>query len=282
MSSIKSSLFLIVVMVAINACKWDKKQVESSPEGVAPINIVMDSIYKSGPEVIANGDTSSSYVLIKYPSTLGIGAADQLIIKTIKDMQIEDFHSVLDPEGNTTKIDNVNDAIDRFIKSSETDAKERDNTFMGYFFESYADTNFVGNEVISMLISNFSFTGGAHPNTYTTFLNFERSSGKLIDMNAIIQDTNAMKVVVKKAFDENEKKEMGADYDEKSYFFDGGFALPQNYSITGKGLLCLYNPYEAAAYARGPISFTIPWKDLHGIITKYVPLDDVKLGDDLQ
>lgn len=282
MSSVKTTLFLMFAMIAFTACKWDKKQVEPAPNNSAPVNIVMDSIYKSGPEVITEGDTASSYVLIKYPTTLGIGAADQIIIKTIKDMQIEDLKSVIDPEGNEPSKVDINNAIDKFIKSSETDAKERENTFMGYFFESYADTNFVGNEVIGMLISSFSFTGGAHPNTYTTFLNFERSNGKLIDVNAIIQDTNAMKVVVKKAFDENEKKEMGADYDATAYFFDGGFTLPQNYAITGKGLLCLYNPYEAAAYARGPISFTIPWRDLHGTITKFVPLDDVKLGDDLQ
>ncbi len=280
MPSIKTILLMSFIAMLGFSCKWDKKTVATNENHTASIAIVMDSIYKSGPDVITNGDTSSSYVLLKFPKSMGLGSVDQLIIKTIKESQFESISGALFLEENDPKPATVLDAIDKFIKSSEVDGN--DNVFMGYFYESIVDTNFVGNDVISIAISDFYFTGGAHPNSFTNYLNFDRATGAKIDINSIIQDTNAMKVVVEKAFYESEKKELGNEYDAKSYFFDDGFSLPQNYAITSKGLQCLYNPYEAAAYARGPILFTIPWKDLNGIIAKYVPLDGIKLGDDLQ
>ncbi len=282
MKPIKLILSLMLLVILSSSCKWDKKNSGTDTPLSAPIAITMDSIYKSGPKVITQNDTSYSYVLLEFPKSLGLGKADDAIIREIKKRQFENFYSFINPEENNPKPLNIDAAIDQFIKSSEVDSKERDGLFFGYYYESFIDTNFLGNEVISLIMGDNFFTGGAHPNSYMTYLNFERNSGTLIEVEKLIQDTTAMKVVVEKSFYESEKKELGQDYDEKNYFFGEKFALPQNYAITKQGLKCLYNPYEAAAYVRGPIVFTIPWKDLNGIITKYVPLDDIKLGDSLQ
>jgi hypothetical protein len=38
--------------------------------------------------------------------------------------------------------------------------------------------------------------------------------------------------------------------------------------FTPEGVHFFYNPYEIAAYARGPIELTIPYEELKGIIRK--------------
>jgi hypothetical protein len=88
--------------------------------------------------------------------------------------------------------------------------------------------------------------------------------------------------VVFNAFEKNEKSIPELSYDQSNYFSGKEFQLPKNYAIKKEGLYCFYNTYEATAYARGPIDFIIPWKDLDKIITTFVPIDDVKLGDDLE
>ncbi len=276
------NISILLFFSIIISCKWDKKFDDSSSPNKNSIVIIQDSISKQGPMFVTDKDTAYSHVLIKFPKSLGLGGADASIINTLKALQFDGFVSELFIEENQPKPTDLSSAIDYFLKTSEPDPKDKDAMFMPYEFQSIIDTSFVGSEVISMVMSQYTFTGGAHPNSYVSYYNFERSTGKIIDVESLIQDTIAMKKVVQAAFEKNEKTVLGEDYDVKNYFFEDGFFLPQNYSITGKGLYCFYNPYEAAAYVRGPIEFTIPWRDLNGIITKFVPLDGVKLGDDLQ
>jgi hypothetical protein len=273
----------ILSAILFFSCKWDKKTdviAEAKSKNLSAL--VLDSISVNGPITIINGDSSSSKVLIQFPKSLGIGGAEQAIIQNIKQRQFESITASLFLEEGMPKPKDLPEAINAFIKSSEVDPSDKQADFIGYAYESLFTEKFIGKEIVCYSLNDYIYTGGAHPTTMMEILNFDKATGQLIDIKKIAEDTVALKTIVQKAFEANEKAELGKDFDLKNYYFEDGFVLPQNFGITNNGLECFYNPYEIAAYARGPISFSIPWKDLQGVITKYVPLDDVKLGDDLQ
>jgi hypothetical protein len=49
---------------------------------------------------------------------------------------------------------------------------------------------------------------------------------------------------------------------EKDHFY-----LPENIGFTEKGIKLLYNQYEVASYADGPIELTLPYKDIRKFLS---------------
>ena len=49
---------------------------------------------------------------------------------------------------------------------------------------------------------------------------------------------------------------------EKNHFY-----LPENIGFTEKGLKLLYNQYEVASFADGPIELTLPYKDIQKFLS---------------
>ena len=54
---------------------------------------------------------------------------------------------------------------------------------------------------------------------------------------------------------------------ENEYFFENSkFYLPQNFYISDKGLVFLYNPYEIKPYVAGTTELIIPFSSLKNIV----------------
>ena len=52
------------------------------------------------------------------------------------------------------------------------------------------------------------------------------------------------------------------------FMFDGeAFYLPENIGFTPKGIQLLYNQYEVASYADGPIILTLPYEEVKEYLT---------------
>lgn len=118
--------------------------------------------------------------------------------------------------------------------------------------------------IISLAISSYSNTGGAHGNTNVTFYNFDKATSKLIDINAIITDKEAFKSLAKQHFQDNIKRDDEFTYED--YFFGEGFHLPANIGFNDEGLILFYNPYEIAPYAMGITEFIIPYEEIDAIL----------------
>lgn len=119
-------------------------------------------------------------------------------------------------------------------------------------------------DIISLAISSYSNTGGAHGNANVTFYNFDKATSKLIDINTIISDKEAFKTLAEQYFKDNINKDDGFSYED--YFFGEGFHLPANMGFNDEGLILFYNPYEIAPYAMGITEFTIPYSELDALV----------------
>lgn len=118
----------------------------------------------------------------------------------------------------------------------------------------------------SVSVETYSYTGGAHPNTFLSLLNFDLSTGKTLTLADITANPSKLEALVQVKFREAREVLDDQSFDDAGYFWGQGFALPANFALTAEGLYFYYNPYEAAAYALGPTEFTVPYSLLEGIL----------------
>ncbi|MDO6759872.1 DUF4163 domain-containing protein [Tamlana sp. 2_MG-2023] len=109
-------------------------------------------------------------------------------------------------------------------------------------------------DIISIALTAYTNTGGAHGNSKITFLNFNSKNGKLIANTALFSDIAGLKSIAKPYYQSSiEDKNILLNQDE--------FKLPSNIAYTEEGLVFLYNTFEIAAYSEGIIEFKIPFEE---------------------
>ncbi|MDC0956308.1 DUF3298 domain-containing protein [Flavobacteriaceae bacterium] len=114
-------------------------------------------------------------------------------------------------------------------------------------------------EVISIAITNYIDSGGAHGNSNVTFFNFD-SHGNLLHFKDLFYDKEALIDIVKTHF-YNETKNRNIEY-----FFNEDFDLPNNIGFNDEGIMFFYNVYDIASYADGITEFTVPYHTLEALL----------------
>lgn len=118
---------------------------------------------------------------------------------------------------------------------------------------------FQSEELITIGISSYSNTGGAHGNDMIRLLNFNPLTGQLLPFDAIIKNKDEFERLAEGYF----KKAMIKDeLTTNDFFFGDPFHLPENFGFSDDGLILLYNTYEIASYNQGYTEFTIPFKNV--------------------
>lgn len=116
-------------------------------------------------------------------------------------------------------------------------------------------------EVITIALTIYTNTGGAHGITSVRLLNFDAVTGQLLPNEKLISKLTAFETLVKTRL-EKEVAERNIDvFDPKS------FTMPQNIGFNNRGVILLYNQYEIAPYASGIIDFEIPYEEAEDLLT---------------
>lgn len=229
---------------------------------------------------------------------LGIGI--QLVLSCISDSKTDSYYSeTLEVEGfpeikahmtflqgNTTISEHINKTIidstlnSMYLEKPETSIDDAlhqfaDNfkSFKNDFPESpqqwalVVDTEIVfqSQNVLSYSINSYSYTGGAHGNDRIILLNFNPSTGQILQLNDIISDIPSFTTIAEAAFIKSQKN-ADENFKIEDYFYGDGFVLPENIGFNEDGLILLYNVYEVASYAQGYTEFAIPYEDLTTVL----------------
>ncbi|HKG05910.1 MAG TPA: DUF3298 domain-containing protein [Pedobacter sp.] len=155
-----------------------------------------------------------------------------------------------------------------FIKGFEDFQKTESERPQNWFLEirNRIETQKPG--YISFLSTYINYSGGAHPNSVFTYLNYNTENHQeiLLDSLLIPGTEPRLNSIAEQIFRKNEKLSPTASLKD-GYFFDNDiFKLNNNFTITDKGLKFLYNPYEIKAYVYGTTELIIPFKDLKGMV----------------
>jgi uncharacterized protein (DUF2147 family) len=162
-------------------------------------------------------------------------------------------------------------ASDRGLEAS-TDAQDSDLS-IGYDFRVATD------DLISVEFRQGAYSrGAAHPNSFTTVLNYDVKSGKNLSLSDLFNPkSNYLSVISAyciKDLKQQAKKGKDSMLSDES-IQSGAAARADNYkawAITKKGLWITFDPYQVAPYAAGPQYVLVPYPALKDIIKPDGPI----------
>jgi len=125
---------------------------------------------------------------------------------------------------------------------------------------------------VQFTVSSYS-AGAAHPNSYTEVVNFDLKNGKLLKLaDLFLPGSKYLQTLSSFCIQELKKQAKGqGDYatmDDDWIKRGAGAELTNydNWTITKKGLVITFDPYQVAAYAAGPQNVLVPYSALKEII----------------
>ena len=122
---------------------------------------------------------------------------------------------------------------------------------------------------LSLSSLEYSFLGGAHGNTTTKLINYNRRTAQRIGLDELfIRDyQQQLTAIAGKLFRIQFKIETDSLLSGSGYWFENDqFTLNSNFSIQNDGLHFVYNPYEIAPYVYGTIELLLPYHELQPIL----------------
>src|SRR5438034_6998820 len=134
-------------------------------------------------------------------------------------------------------------------------------------------------DLISIEFTESAYSGGAaHPNSYTTVLNYGVRNGKKLALADLFNaKSNYVKVISDyciKDLKQQAKKEKDSMLTD-DMIQSGASARAENFNawtITKQGLWITFDPYQVAAYAAGPQQVLVPYSALKDLIKADGPI----------
>ena len=163
------------------------------------------------------------------------------------------------------------------INDFENIKSEFQMTGVRYSYERNISVALDTNDIFTLAFGGSDYFGGAHPNSFFGYTNFNKKTGSEIQLSELLIPNfdEELDKIGEKIFRNEKDLRSEEDLTEAGYWFeDGKFALNRNYLITPKSLIFIYNPYEIASYAEGFTEIEIGYDQIKSLIKKDGMLPD--------
>ncbi|MDZ4993072.1 DUF3298 domain-containing protein [Clostridium perfringens] len=210
-------------------------------EEVNKIDVVEKSIEEN---------TDKYDVKIKYPMVVG-GKKEvvEKINKTIEDYTVEWL--------NDLKL-----LVQEYSKTYEEAGAEMPKMEAYSLFESFNT-----DEVISLPVTYYQYTGGAHGLTTKVSYNYDLKNGKELKLKDLFKEGFDYKSIIDKKVREEIAKEKDVYFENGALF--KGVNENQDYYLNKDGVIVYFQQYEIAPYSSGIREFKIPYGELsEGLVYK--------------
>lgn len=160
-------------------------------------------------------------------------------------------------------------AIEAFTKGFQNLQEEFPEELTGWEAKVDGIKSYEDPAVLTIKLSTYVFTGGAHGYGATTYLNFDKKTGKEISGSELFKDPDAFKEFAEIAFRKQYDISSGAPINSTGFMFQANrFILPENIGLTAESVVLHFNPYEAASYADGSLILEIPMEEALPYLSK--------------
>ncbi|MBJ6368259.1 DUF3298 and DUF4163 domain-containing protein [Snuella sedimenti] len=184
---------------------------------------------------------------------------DHPISKHINSIIKKEVTSALQIDSPNNSAGSIEDNIIAFNNAFNTFKNEFPESAQQWEAQIDGDLMFQSQEIISIAITSYINTGGAHGNTKISFLNFNAKTGETLNNIDLFKDLGSFKKVAKAHF-KSTVLNKDITIDSKN------FTLPNQIGFSEEGLILLYNTYEIAPYSTGIIEFTIPYHEIDTLL----------------
>lgn len=155
----------------------------------------------------------------------------------------------------------------RFYKEvlAEEKPEELSSGRMNFTMGRTSDVYFDRNDFLVLSITSYEYSGGAHGNGGTEFLNYDMRTSHAWKLSEMITvDSAKIIALLDKAahaqFDIPENVPLNPNVLLNDLY------IPANYFVTHKGITFSYWPYAIASYAQGEIQLFLPWSELRDLL----------------
>lgn len=140
----------------------------------------------------------------------------------------------------------------------------------------------LGNGIYTIVCNENSFVGGAHPDFFSLFVNFD-SLGNTLQIDDLLVENWAddLSPIAERNFRIQQGIHPETPLDEATYFVFpdekkgekmGQFKFPSNFLIKNEGIYFMYNRYEIAPSSNGISEFLLKWTEIIKYIKPNGPL----------
>jgi hypothetical protein len=190
--------------------------------------------------------------------------------ETIKDKINNSIESLFSMNENfTSESIDINAEMESFITDYEDYISEFPDAFQSWIIERTGEVKLNKGNILSIDFMEYSYTGGAHPNTVVVFKNYNLSNGEEITLDEIISPDKQTELTKVGEAEFRKLKELTseADLGQAGFWFENNeFYLNDNFLITDSSLVFYYNSYEITAYAFGPTELSIPFSKIKSFV----------------
>lgn len=143
--------------------------------------------------------------------------------------------------------------ISKYFRAFESFKAEFPDSYGGWEIEAIAEVSYVSDSTLSIYFTQFSFLGGAHPNSVVSFLNFDPKSGESLSLDRLISNEPELFSFAEKKFREYHEIREGVSLEDDGRFFlpETGFFLANAIGFKDNKFWVIYVPYEIGPYTMG-------------------------------
>lgn len=161
---------------------------------------------------------------------------------------------------------------DAFVNSYVAFRSAFPDSALAWFHRFNAEVPVATPRVVTVLVVEQSYTGGAHGLEQVAYASFRPDAGTRIGLEDLVSDRNALTAAGERRFREARRVPGGESLAEAGFTFDGDtFSLPDNFGVFPEGIRFRWDAYEIAAYSSGPTEVTVDWGDLAGVLREGAP-----------
>lgn len=158
--------------------------------------------------------------------------------------------------------ENMEAAAERFATVFINDKTEFD---FDVNYEASLDVtkSFENENLLALELKSYLYTGGAHGYGSINFKNIDKKTGESLSSNDLFKNLDSITSFVEEKFRENHQIPKDSTINSTGFWFENDtFYLPKNLGFLEEGIVVLYNAYDIASYADGPIELFIPFDEL--------------------
>lgn len=245
---IKRNIYLLLLLAVAISCKKE-----------LPLTISNENF--SEQQLPACATVNCPEISINYITIDGEGERSEKINNAITDFIVDALYlgdEEIDPEAKS-----ISEAATQFIEMYRTHSAEFPDMQLEYFADITVDETFRSANLLSLEMHQYLFTGGAHGYGATQFQNFDVQTGLELSAEEIFTNLNAFKDFAKGKFKTAYEIPEEDSINSTGFWFDDDtFYLPETIGFTETNLILIYNQYDIASYAAGPVELEIPLSDV--------------------
>ena len=165
------------------------------------------------------------------------------------------------------KVSSIEEAISSFKNGYLELKKMYPDETLGWEADIKGSVLYENVDVLSIKLETYIFTGGAHGYSVTRLLNFDKKKNIALENWELFNDPEGFKHLAELKFKIQEDIPQNGTINSTGLMFENDeFYLPNNIGFTKNGLQLIYNQYEVASYADGPMSITLPYAEIRNYL----------------